>query len=169
MKKIFIIFVFLSFFCIPAFAENNSIPSNMSKQYKTEMEQIIDSEYNQIIKNIDNQVKYAKSLRDKILQNGFNMEDYISLALIPETSIPSMDLDLYAKLLQTTQEKYLGIKYIPIGTDSVNTLDNILSPYFIDNNVDRTKLTKILLYENKQIKIIEKYIKQVENLRPVNN
>ena len=100
---------------------------------------------------------------------GYNTEDYITLALIPETNIPSADLDLYGKLLQVTNEKYLGTKYEPLGTDSVNPIDDILSQYFIDNNVNRYKLNKILLYENKKIKVVNKYIKQVEKYRSVNN
>ena len=66
-------------------------------------------------------------------------------------------------------EKYLNEIYTPIGTDCVNPIDDILSPYFIDNKVNRSKLTKILLYENKKIKIVEEYIKQVEKLRPTSN
>ena len=72
-------------------------------------------------------------------------------------------------MLKVTQEKYLGMEYKPIGTDSVNPIDDILSPYFRDNNVNRRKLTKILLYENKKIKVVEEYIKQVEKLRPTSN
>lgn len=133
------------------------------------MEQIINSEYKKTINNIDNHVKDAKRIRDKILKNGFNIDDYITLSLIPDTCIPSADLDLYGKMLKVTQEKYLGLEYKPIGTDSVNPIDDILSPYFRDNNVNRSKLTKILLYENKKIKIVEEYIKQVEKLRPTSN
>ncbi len=133
------------------------------------MEQIINSEYKKTINNIDNHVKDAKRIRDKILKNGFNIDDYITLSLIPDTCIPSADLDLYGKMLKVTQEKYLGMEYKPIGTDSVNPIDDILSPYFRDNNVNRSKLTKILLYENKKIKIVEEYIKQVEKLRPTSN
>ena len=59
----------------------------------------------------------------------------------------------------------MGIKYEPIGTDSVNPINDILSPYFSDNNVNRDKLNKIILYENKKIKVVEKYIKQVEKYR----
>lgn len=154
---------------MPALAEYKPIPAHMSKQYKIEMEQIIDEEYPQVIQNVDGFVLDAKILYDKIINNGFNIEDYISLSLIPETCIPSSDLDLYAKLLKVTKEKYMGIKYTPIGTDSVNPIDEILSPYFKDNNVNRNKLTKIILYENKKIKVVEKYIKQVEKLRPTNN
>ena len=169
MKKFIITLLSLLFFCVPAIAEYKPIPENLSKQYKTEMEQIIDEEYPIVIKKIDNEVKDAKRIRDKILESGFNIEDYINLSLIPETCIPSSDLDLYGKMLKVTQEKYLGMEYKPIGTDSVNPIDDILSPYFRDNNVNRSKLTKILLYENKKIKIVEEYIKQVEKLRPTSN
>ncbi len=169
MKKFIITLLSLLFFCVPAMAEYKPIPENLSKQYKTEMEQIIDEEYPIVIKKIDNEVKDAKRIRDKILEIGFNIEDYITLSLIPETCIPSSDLDLYGKMLKVTKEKYLNETYTPIGTDSVNPIDDILSPYFIDNKVNRSKLTKILLYENKQIKVVEEYIKQVEKLRPTSN
>ncbi len=169
MKKFIITLLSLLFFCVPAMAEYKPIPENLSKQYKTEMEQIIDEEYPIVIKKIDNEVKDAKRIRDKILEIGFNIEDYITLSLIPETCIPSSDLDLYGKMLKVTKEKYLNETYTPIGTDSVNPIDDILSAYFIDNKVNRSKLTKILLYENKQIKVVEEYIKQVEKLRPTSN
>lgn len=169
MKKFIITLLSLLFFCVPAMAEYKPIPENLSKQYKTEMEQIIDEEYPIVIKKIDNGVKDAKRIRDKILEIGFNIEDYITLSLIPETCIPSSDLDLYGKMLKVTKEKYLNETYTPIGTDSVNPIDDILSAYFIDNKVNRSKLTKILLYENKQIKVVEEYIKQVEKLRPTSN
>ena len=169
MKKIILILCIIFQLVIPVYAEYKPIPESLSEQYKTEIEQIIDEEYPQVIKKIDNEVKDAKRIRDKILESGFNIEDYINLSLIPETCIPSSDLDLYGKMLTVTQEKYLGMEYKPIGTDSVNPLDDILSPYFRDNNVNRRKLTKILLYENKKIKVVEEYIKQVEKLRPTSN
>lgn len=169
MKNFIITLLLLLLFCIPVYAEYKPIPETLSKQYKKEMEQIINSEYKKTINNIDNHMKDAKRIRDKILKNGFNIDDYITLSLIPDTCIPSADLDLYGKMLKVTQEKYLGMEYKPIGTDSVNPLDDILSPYFRDNNVNRSKLNKILLYENKKIKIVEEYIKQVEKLRPTSN
>lgn len=168
--KNFITVLLLSFFtCIPVLAEYKPIPKSLSKQYKAEIEQIIDEEYSQVIKNINNEVKYAKSLRDKILRNGYNLEDAINIGLIQEVVLPAAELDLYGRMLQVTQEKYLGMKYIPIGTDCVDPLDDILTPYFRDNNVNRKKLIKILLYENKQINIVEKYVKDVEKLRPDDN
>ncbi len=166
MRKIFITLWFLFTVCIPTFAGYNPIPLNMSKQYKTEMEQIIDKEYPQVIKNIDNLVLEIKNLHDKILQNGFNFEDYYNMKLIIEICIPAADLDLYAHLMKVTQEKYLGLKYKPVGTDTPNPMYEYLYPYMKDNNINENKLTKIILYESKQIKVGEKYIKQVEKLRP---
>lgn len=153
-------------FYIPAFAEYKPFPETLSTRYKKEMEQIIDNEYPQVIKNIDNLVLEAKNLHDRIIQNGFKLEDYINLTLIAEVCIPAADLDLYAHLMKVTQEKYVGIKYQPIGTDSTNPIDEYLYPYMENNNVNRKKLIKIINYENKQILIIEKYINEVEKLRP---
>ena len=133
MKKLFITLLLLLTVCIPAFAEYKPIPLNMSKQYKTAIEHIIDSEYDQIIKKIDNLVFESKNLHDKIIQNGFNINDYINLTLISEVCIPAADLDFY--------------------------------PYMKENNVNESKLTKIILYESKQIKAVKKYIKQVEKYR----
>lgn len=67
--------------------------------------------------------------------------------------------------MEVTQEKYLKVKYKPIGTDNTNPLDEFLYPYMQDNNINREKLTKIVDYQNKQILIIEKYIHEVEKLR----
>ena len=166
MKKLFITLLLLLTVCTPTFAEYKPIPLNMSKQYKTEIEHIIDSEYDQIIKKIDNLVFESKNLHDKIIQNGFNINDYINLTLISEVCIPAADLDLYAHLMKVTQEKYLGLKYDPLGTDTPNPMYEYLYPYMKDNNVNESKLTKIILYESKQIKAVKKYIKQVEKYRP---
>lgn len=166
MKKILIAFCLTIIFYIPAFAEYKPFPETLSTQYKNEMEQIIDNEYPHVIKNIDNLLIEAKNLHDRIIKNGFNLEDYINLTLIAEVCIPAADLDLYAELMKVTQEKYVGIKYQPIGTDSTNPIDEYLYPYMENNNVNRKKLIKIINYENKQILIIEKYINEVEKLRP---
>ena len=67
--------------------------------------------------------------------------------------------------MKITQEKYLGLKYTPIETDSTNPMDKILMPYFLDNNINTKKLSKIVRYQHKKSKTVEKYIKKAENLR----
>ncbi len=169
IKKIITTLYILLFSVHPACAEKFPFPTPLNMQYKQEMEQIIDKEYPKIIKNIDKDVKYAKNLRDKILKEGFNVEDYTKLALIPDTHIPSSDLDLYAELLKITTEKYLTKEYNAIETDSSNPYYKILIPYFEYNNVNQNKLKKIIIYQNKKIKVVEKYIKQIEKHKPTSN
>ena len=74
--------LFDNYFCIPTFAEYKPIPANLSKQYKKEMEHIIDVEYPNTIKNADNYLKEAKTLRNKILKHGFNTDEYMNIVLI---------------------------------------------------------------------------------------
>ena len=90
-----------------------------------------------MIKKIDNEVKYAKS---------------INLVLTQEVVLPAADMQLYDKLMKITQEKYLGIKLVPIGTDSTIPMETFLHTYFIDNDVDQTKLIKIIHYMYKKTK-----------------
>ena len=105
-----------------------------------------------MIKKIDNEVKYAKSLRIKIFYNGYNIDDSINLVLTQEVVLPAADMQLYDKLMKITQEKYLGIKLVPIGTDSTIPMETFLHTYFIDNDVDQTKLIKIIHYMYKKTK-----------------
>ena len=132
--------------------EYKPIPETLSKQYKAEMERILDEQYPQVIKKIDNEVKYAKSLRNKIFYNGYNIDDSINLVLTQEVVLPAADMQLYDKLMKITQEKYLGIKLVPIGTDSTIPMETFLHTYFIDNDVDQTKLIEIIHYMYKKTK-----------------
>jgi len=145
------------------------IPANMSKQYKQEMEQIIDKEYPHVISKVDEYVADTKVFHDKIQKTGYNFNDYINMTLTMEVCIPAADLDLYANLMKVTQEKYLGVKYEPIGTDTPNPIFDFLQPYFEDNQVNTHKLIKIINYEKKNIRIAEKYIKDIEKLKPNND
>lgn len=166
MKKMFLLIALLFINCTTVFAEYKPIPKNLSFQYKMEMEQIIDKEFPKAINNADNYVKDAENYYNQIIKNGFNKDILTNMILITEVCIPASEIDLYSKLLETTYEKYLNIKYEPLGTDSTNPFAEILYLYFKDNNVNTTKLRKIGLYEEKQIKVVEEYIKQVEKLRP---
>lgn len=166
MKKIFLLITLLFINYTAVFAEYKPIPKNLSSQYKIEMEQIIDKEFSKAINNADNYVNDAKDYYNQIIKNGFDKDILMNMILITEVCIPASEIDLYSKLLETTYEKYLNINYKPIGTDSTNPYAEILYPYFKDNNVNITKLKKISMYEDKQIKVVEKYIKQVEKLYP---
>ena len=177
MKKLFqIILIILSFAVLSACSfskeqvirpdDYKPIPASMSKQYKQEMEKIINEEYPKVINSVDVDIAKIKAYYNKLKKNGYNFDDYINMTLTIEICIPAADLDLYAKLMQVTQEKYLGIKYEPIGTDTPNPISDFLQPYFEDNQVNTSKLIKIINYEKKNIRIAEKYIENIKKLKP---
>ena len=142
------------------------IPKELSNQYKAEMEQIIDEEYPKIIKKINEDTEYGKNIYQKIMKNGYNVDLAADLGFVYELYLPTEDLDLYAKLVKITQEKYLKIDYDPPGADWVTPFENYLKPYFIDNNVNTKKLQDIFRYEVKQSKLIKHYIDDVQKLVP---
>ena len=168
MKKVLVI-ICLMLLALPVFAEYKPIPANRSAEYKAEIESIIDTEYPNAIRKVDEYVSEAKDLYNKIMKYGYysnNQMDVINLGLIYEVCIPSADIDLYAKLIKVTKEKYLSEKDIPIGTDNTGSLEDFLWQYFKDNNVNTKKLSDIAEYANKQNKVIEMYVQNAEKLRP---
>ncbi len=170
MKK-FLLFLLLIVISCPVFAEYKPIPKELSKQYKKEMESIIDKGYPKAIRNVDNFVKRATKYHKRILEKGYysnDQMDIINLGLLYENCLPAAELDLYANLLKVTQEKYLGIEYKPIGTDWVGPYEAFLKPYFDDNNVNTQKLDNIVKYELQQGKIVKNYLDEAEKLRPNN-
>lgn len=168
MKKLFIIFCLICF-SLPCFAEYKPIPKELSKQYKAEMESIIDKGYPKAIRDIDDLVKKATKYHKRIMKNGYfsnDQMDIINLGFLYEICLPSAELDLYVDLMKVTQEKYLGIEYEPIGTDWVGPYETYLEPYFKDNNINTEKLENISKYELQQGEIVKNYLEEAEKLRP---
>lgn len=163
MKKLLVLFCMLTFSVIPVLAEYKPIPVHLSKQYKAEMESIIDEEYPTIIKDIDDLVKEAKLLHDKLLKYGYNFEDYNNLQLSSEIAIWGFDGALDTKLIKFTQNKYFNYHYEPVTIDDFYTYRDYLYRNFKENNVDTKKIKEIIKYESSQNKIIEEYIRHIQN------
>lgn len=160
-----LLFLFIFWGCILSVcAEYKQIPKELSLQYKTEMEQIINREYPNALKNADDCVKKIKKIHDKMIKYGYNENDYIDMNLLQDVNLFASDLELYAELMKITQEKYLKIKYEPIGTDNANPIYEYLFPYFTDNNVDKTRLNQIDIYINKKTEISTQYINHINKL-----
>ena len=152
------------FLTLPVFAEYKPIPKELSKQYKAEIEQIIDEEYPNVIKKIDNYIFEGKKYYDNIKKNGYNYEDEINLTNLSEIYVSSAEIDLYSDIMRITQEKYLGIGYKPFPTDSIYPFDEYLKPYFIDNNINKNKLIKISIYKKNKNKILQRYLKYIHKI-----
>lgn len=141
MKKLFVIFLLMLFSILPCFAKYKPIPKELSSQYKADMEQIINNGYPNAIKTIDEYFNY-------VMENHYE----------PEVSIFDAPLFIYADMMKTTQEKYLGKKYIPYGTDSVTPASEFLYPYLKDNQVNIQKLKDIGNYAELKYNQIQKLI-----------
>lgn len=139
MKKLFLLICFL-FLCLPVFADYKPIPKDLSKQYRTEMESIINREYPQVINNIDEYYKEVK-------KTGFE----------PEISIYDLSLFMYVDMMKVTKEKYLGEKYNPYSSDTVIPAADFLAPYFRDNQVNIEKI----IYINNHAKTKDKQIQKL--------
>ena len=140
----------------------NEIPANLRSKYKAEIEQIINEEFPNVIEKANLCVKDAEFLYNKMRKNGYSEDDFINLTLISEVVIIASDLALFEKLMKTTQEKYLKIKYQPIPTDNSNAFYDYLYPYFQNNNIDTSKLEELCIYINKQqAKITKNYIEDI--------
>ncbi len=160
--KIFFILCIICFSASPVYDGYRFMPESLSKEYKAEMEKIIDEEYQKVIQNIDDAVQDIIRLHEKIMKNDHTFDEYIDIGLIYEIVLPAADLDLYSKMVQVTQEKYLRIKYDILGSSTSLLAAEYLAPYMDNNDVDTRKLLKIGRYESKQLKFAKKYIQEVD-------
>ncbi len=170
IRNVVLLFVVFVTFALSAFAEYKPIPKHLSKQYKADMERIIDEEYPKIINKIDIDMKQATNYYNRILKYGYysdNQTNVYNLYFMYEIVIPNSDIHLYNKLFNITCKKYLKMNNQTIATDYSGTFANFLEPYFNDNKVNIKKLIDIIDYEKKQNEIVKKYIKQAEKLRPI--
>lgn len=163
MKKIIVITCLVLQICIPVFGEYVPIPEILGKQYKTEMEQIIDEEYPKAVKNVDKLVLQAKGIRNNLLKSGYSPECYMQLVLISEADLPAADVDMFVRLTKVTMEEYLEKSYKTTGADDSYYLESFLFPYYKAYSIDTKKLVKLEKYIDKKINVVEKYVEDVKN------
>ncbi len=161
IRNVVLLFVVFVTFALSAFAEYKPIPKHLSKQYKADMERIIDEEYPKAIKEID---KYFNDVEKGYNKLKIKYDRELYWSFIPEVPIYEMDLFLYVKLMKVTQEKYLHEKYVPFGTDNSNSSGEFLYRYFKDNNVNTYKLQQISQYAMSKDKMIQKYSDEIDKL-----
>lgn len=158
MKKILIVlFTFLLSFNVCS-AAYKPIPADKSKQYKAEVESIINKEvpraYKQIDKIfVDTKVTYMRALKDpynKDLREKLDTETVTAKFDGPEFSI-------YLDIIETTQ-KYVDIKNEIPPTSHSFALAEFIHTYLEDNNINYQELSKCGRYasekEEKAFKLI---------------
>lgn len=140
------------------FAEYKPIPAELSKQYKVEIEQIIDSKYKSSLDDISKRANDAHKMYLKVLQNKKYYYDYCfeNFDMTVDTAV----FNLYSTLLKTTN-KYIEAKDPTLSTDCTGNLYDFLNLYFKANNVNTSKLNQLNSYARKKQ---EEILQEQENL-----
>ena len=161
MKKIILVICLFVFFLQPAWADYKPIPKELSKQYKNEIENLINNRYYSTQQQIDTIYIEAKNMYYKVK---YDNDLYIDFATKNyDTNIFIPVFDLLADVISITQ-KYTEIEEYTPATDFTGVLYDFCLPYFYDNHISISKIDKLSKYaRNKQIKI-EKYYEKAHKL-----
>lgn len=139
-----ILVMLLLLFAMPVYANYKPISTEVSQQYKLEVEEFVKLRYSFYQQEIDSiLLEYSKcpSLYEK--------------RVIFEQGINSILLDFYMQILEITN-RYVNIKDNIPQTDYPSELYQLLLPYFKENHVNTNKINKLLNYAMKRQKKMEK-------------
>lgn len=134
MKKILVLLFVLVFNALVCFADYKPIPAEKSKQYKTEVESIINKEVpkaKQEVYEIFSQAK--KAYKNKSIEDLHTYDNFID----------SPEFYLHKKIIDVT-DKYVAIKSDVPATDFAGAYYDFLYPYYKDNNIDLTKMYELI-------------------------
>lgn len=154
MKKLLVVFLIMFFNILPCFAEYKPIPKNLSKQYKAEITQIIDTQYPIAVHETEGIREEAHQLYLDVLNNKNLYMNYCANNF--DMIIDNGEFHLLSKIIEATN-KYVPIKNDDaLATDYVGSLLDFLDPYFKDNHIDTKKLDSLGVLSNIRYKEIEK-------------
>lgn len=158
VKKIFVLIFCFVFSVLSCFAEYKPIPKEKSKEYKAEIEQIINAEYWNVINETNSIYTEADLLFRQAFKTPKNFKVYENLSNTDYIIlISSPEFNLYKKLFVTTN-KYVYIAPSELETDFIGDLYDFLYPYFKDNNINMSKLLVIAHYTaSKENQLNKKY------------
>ncbi len=140
MKKIFIlIFIFL-IAPVTCFANLYKLPQKYKQEINLAIKKQIPISKNEI-KKIYKEIEQENNL-------------YIKRVMI-EQDIDSVKFNFYMNLVDITN-KYQNIKNDIPPTDSYTLLEEIITPYLINNNIDTKQINSFLEYANKKQNQLEK-------------
>lgn len=153
MKRIFVlIFAFLMSFNV-CFAQYKPIPANKSKQYKAEVEQIINEEVPKAKQEVYKIFAQAQNAyRNKSIEDLHTYDDFIG----------QPEYDIHVKIIGVTNN-YAAVEKDLFATGDPGALYDFLYPYFKDNNVDLTKLYELINLCGIKQKEIEQMLQSLSN------
>ena len=151
MKKILLILLLL-LFSLPTLAQYKPISKDRSSQYKTEVTQIIDTQYPIAVRRTKQIRREAHKMYLKVLKNN---DLYITYATNNYDMIIDIgEFNLLSKIIDAT-DKYVSIKNDDaLATDYNGAVLDFLDPYFKDNQIKTNKLDNLEILINKEYKKI---------------
>ena len=160
VKKIFVLLFCFIFCALSCFAEYKPISNEKSKEYKAEIEQIINAEYWNVMNETNSIYNEANLLFNQAFKNPKNFKVYQNLSNTDYiVIIGSPEFNLYKKLFIITG-KYVYISPSELETDFIVDLYDFFYPYFNDNNINMSKLLTIAHYTtDKENQLRKKYDK----------
>lgn len=133
MKKVLVLLIGLLLSVNICFAAYQPIPADKSKQYKAEVESIINKEVPKAKQEVYEIFAQAqKAYKNKSIEE---LDRYSRIIGTPE-------FYLYKNVINVTN-KYVNIEKDIPATDYEGALYDFLYPYFKDNNVDLRKLDEL--------------------------
>lgn len=158
MRKILVLLFGLLLSINMCFAAYQPIPKEKSKQYKVQIEQIINNNLPKAYKQTDENFIEIKETYNQILKDPYNKE--LREKLDPETVTAKFDSSLFIIFLEIIEatENYVNIKNEIPATSHSFDLEIFMYPYLEDNNIDYKELSKYSEYasdkENEAFKLI---------------
>lgn len=153
MKKVLVLLFVLVFNALVCFADYKPIPADKSKQYKVEVESIINNEVPKAKKEVYKIFAQAqKAYKNKSIDD---LQTYIDF-------IGSPEFNLHRKIIVIT-DKYVAIKNDVPATDFAGAYYDFLYPYYTDNNIDLTKMNELINLCGIKQKEIEQMLQSLSN------
>ena len=162
IKKIIILLLIVLLIALSLLLFKKDDKYKLPRQYKIEIQKVIEDEAPKTKKEIDEIVEEVKIDVEKYKNNpsSFTRDELIDLVSIPDDYIYSPLFHYYLKLVEIT-EKYTK-KESDLATDFYIDLLEYVYPYLITNKIDLKKINEVDDYTEYQSKIIKNYLKNVK-------
>ena len=162
IKKFIILFLIVLLFALSFLFFKKDDKYKLPRQYKIEIQKVIEDEAPKTKKEIDEIVEDVKINVEKYKNNPSSLSDLdiINLDLTAELYIYSPLFNLYINLINIT-DKYSKEKS-NLHTDYIGALIEYMQPYIEKNKINDKKLIELSIYSNEQQKLVEHYIESAE-------
>ncbi len=158
IKKIFISIFLIAIFALSFFFFQEANKYKLPKEYKIEIENLIDEETPKTKNCIDEYYIKAQNeyLKIKNAKDTEYLEESVFLIDNYQRGIEVCEFNMVSMLIEKT-ENYANIKDKIPPTDFADTLNEFLYPYLDENNINDKKLTEINKYTSTKINEIDNF------------